>query len=130
MGGKGTYSTGKSPAYTYETVGKIEGVKMLKPIDSKKSLKLPEESHTAGNSYVLLDKNGVFHQYREYNDNHEVVFEIGYHHEKSLGNGDVLHVHVHKIPGVDGHASAEKFTIKPGDSFYEKYKKLFVGVVS
>ena len=87
MGGRGTYSTGQSPKYTYETVEKIGDVKVLAPIDKAKSLKLPEESHTAGNKYMLLDKDGGFHQYREYNSNHEVVLEIGYHHERVLGKG-------------------------------------------
>lgn len=128
MGGKGTYSTGQSPAYTYETVGFLDGVKIIQPIDKTKSLKLPEESHTPGNSYVLLDKNGVFHQYREYNDNHEVVLEIGYHHESTLGAGDILHVHVHKIPGIEYHNQADKYKIGSGDPLYEKYKHLFVGV--
>ena len=128
MGGKGTYSTGQSPAYTYETVGFLDGVKIIQPIDKTKALKLPEESHTPGNSYVLLDKNGVFHQYREYNDNHEVVLEIGYHHESTLGAGDILHVHVHKIPGIEYHNRADKYKIGSGDPLYEKYKHLFVGV--
>ena len=128
MGGKGTYSTGKSPAYTFETVGFLGDVKVLRPIDQTKSLKLPEESHTPGNKYVLLDTDGVFHQYREYNDNHEVVLEIGYHHEKELGQGDVLHVHIHNKPGVENHSSATKYKIGPGDPYYEKYKHLFVGV--
>lgn len=128
MGGRGTYSVGKNVAYTYECVTKIDGVKVLRPIDSKKAFKLPEESHTAGNRYVLLDKDGVFHQYREYNKNHKVILEIGYHHEPELGNGDVLHVHVYKIPGVEWHNAAEKYSIGPGNLYYEKYKKLFVGV--
>ena len=130
MGGKGTYSAGQSPAYTYETVGKLADVKILRPMDKTKSFKLPEESHTPGNKYVLLDKDGVFHQYREYNDNHEVVLEIGYHYEKSLGKGDVLHVHIHQKPGIENHGSATKYRIGPGDSYYEKYKHLFVGVKS
>ena len=29
MGGRGTFASGKSVAYTYETVGKIENVKIL-----------------------------------------------------------------------------------------------------
>ena len=33
MGGRGTYSAGQSPEYTYETVGKIGDVKVLAPID-------------------------------------------------------------------------------------------------
>ena len=129
MGGKGTYSTGKSPEFTYKTVGMIGDVKILEPMDETLSRKLPEESHTPGTSYVLLDKDGVFHQYREYNSNHEVVLEIGYHQESSLGNGDVLHVHLYRTPGVDNHKISDKFTIKPGDYYYEKYKYLFVGVI-
>ena len=128
MGGKGTYSTGQSPAYIYKTVGKIDGIKILEPIDSRNSFKLPEESHTAGNKYLLLNKSGVFRQYREYNDNHKVVFEIGYHHDSSFGKGDVLHVHIHNRPGVEYHTSAEKYVIGPGNPIYEKYKSLFKGV--
>ena len=127
MGGRGTFAVGKQVDYIYETVGKIEGVKIINPIDKTKALKLPEESHSS-NSYVLYDKDGVFHQYREYNSNHEVVLEIGYHHENSLGHGDVLHAHVHSIPGVEHHSQAIKFVIRPGDALYEKYKKLFIGV--
>ena len=85
-----------------------------------------DESGSIG--YVLYDKDGVFHQYREYNSNHEVVLEIGYHHEKSLGHGDILHVHVHNTPGIEHHGQADKFVIKPGHPLYEKYKKLFKGV--
>lgn len=128
MGGRGTYSTGQSPKYTYESPSKIGDVKIIRPIDDSKALKLPEESHTAGTSYVLLDKDGVFHQYREYDQNHKVIFEIGYHHESGMGQGDVLHVHIHSTPGVEGHASAKKFKIFPGHPIYEKYKHLFVGV--
>ena len=128
MGGNGTYSLGISPEYTYETVGKIDGVKILKPKDPRKQFKLPEESHSPNARYVLLDKDGVFHQYREYNENHQVVFEIGYHYERSLGKEDVLHVHVHNIPGVKGHDKARKFAIGPGDQYYEKYKNFFKGV--
>ena len=63
MGGRGTFAAGKQIAYTYETVGKVDGVKIINPIDKSKSLKLPEESHSSV-GYVLYDKDGVFHQYR------------------------------------------------------------------
>ena len=127
MGGRGTYAAGRNVAYTYETVGKIDGVKILKPIDSSKSLKLPEEAHSSS-SYVLLDKDGVFHQYREYNANHEVVLEIGYHYEKSLGKGDVLHIHIYQKPGVEYHKdkTTEKRFLTRDE--YKKYKKFFKGV--
>lgn len=65
MGGRGTFAIGNNIPYSYKTVDKIDGVKVLQPIDDKKSLKLPEEAHSSS-SYVLLDKDGVFHQYREY----------------------------------------------------------------
>jgi hypothetical protein len=127
MGGRGTFAAGNPVAYTYKTVDTIDGIKVLRPIDETKSLKLPEEAHSS-TGYVLYDKDGIFHQYREYNGNHEVVMEIGYHYEKSLGSGSVLHVHVHNIPGVEHHNTATKYRIFPGDPIYEKYKKLFRGV--
>lgn len=127
MGGRGTFAAGKQVSYNYETVGEIDGVKVIRPIDRTRSLKLPEESHSSV-GYVLYDRNGVFHQYREYNANHEVVLEIGYHREKSLGQGNVLHVHIHRIPGVEHHGAAVKYKIEPGEPVYEKYKKLFKGV--
>ncbi|MCM1577485.1 MAG: hypothetical protein NC078_01635 [Ruminococcus sp.] len=128
MGGRSTFAAGKTVAYTYETVGKIGDVKILQPIDKTKSFKLPEESHSPNTKYVLLNKDGVFHQYREYNENHEVVLELGYHHENGWGKGSVLHAHVHTIPGVQWHNLADKFRIFPGHPIYEKYKHLFVGV--
>jgi len=36
MGGRGTFASGNNVAYTYKTVDKIAGVKVLQPIDSKK----------------------------------------------------------------------------------------------
>ncbi len=127
MGGRGTFASGNAIPYTYETIGKIDGVKILKPMDSSKSLKLPEEAHSSS-SYVLLDKDNVFHQYREYNADHEVVLEIGYHHEKSLGKGDVLHIHIHQKPGIDYHNDSTTEKRKLNRAEYEKYKKFFKGV--
>lgn len=127
MGGRGTYAIGNNVPYTYKTVGKIEGVKVLEPMNSKRSLKLPEEAHSSS-SYVLLDKDGVFHQYREYDSKHRVILEIGYHHEPRFGKGDILHVHIHKSPGVEFHNEAKKERIYPGHPIYEKYKKFFKGV--
>lgn len=128
MGGRGTYSRGNRVAYTYVTVDKIYGVKVLQPKDDRKALKLPEESHRAETRYLLLDKNGVFHQYREYDKNHKVILEIGYHHEKGLGEGDVLHIHIHQKPGVEFHRdfSTKKRKLTRGE--YAKYKKFFIGV--
>ncbi len=127
MGGRGTFASGNNVAYTYKTVGKINDVKVLQPQNSNNALKLPEESHSSM-AYLLLDKNGVFRQYREYNDRHEVVLEIGYHNEPVLGQDKILHAHIHATPGIINHRSAQKIRLFPGDPLYEKYKHLFKGV--
>ena len=127
MGGRGTFASGNNVAYTYKTVGKINDVKVLQPQNSNNALKLPEESHSS-TAYLLLDKNGVFRQYREYNDRHEVVLEIGYHNEPVLGQDKILHAHIHATPGIINHRSAQKIRLFPGDPLYEKYKHLFKGV--
>lgn len=127
MGGRGTFASGNNVKYKYKTVGIIDGVKIITPIDTTKALKLPEESHSSI-GYVLYDKDGVFHQYREYNENHEIIMEIGYHHENKLGKGDVLHVHIHSQPGIDGHKSAKTKILVSSDPIYKKYHKLFIGV--
>ena len=127
MGGRGTFASGNSVPYTYETVGKIDGVKILQPIDKSKSYKLPEEAHSSS-SYVLLDRDGIFHQYREYNENHEITLEIGYHREPSLGKGDVLHIHIHQKPGIDYHNDPTTVKRKLTRDEYERYKSFFKGV--
>lgn len=129
MGGRGTYSTGKPTPYTYTKVDEIAGVKVLEPTDRTRSFKLPEESHTAGNRYILLDKDGIFHQYREYDQNHKVILEIGYHYEPGLGKGDVLHIHIHEKPGVDFHKDPSTKLRKLTHEEYQKYKKFFKGVI-
>ena len=63
MGGRGTFASGNNVAYTYKTVGKINGVKVLKGIGGKHSL--PEESHTS-NVYIKLKPDGSFHEMRIY----------------------------------------------------------------
>ena len=127
MGGRGTFASGNNVAYTYKTVGKIGGMKVLQPNSPTSSLKLPEEAHSSS-SYILLDKNGTFHQMRIYNEKHEAIFEIGYHNEASLGKGKILHVHEYKSPGELSHKTAKKFMIGPGDKYYEKYQKYFKGI--
>lgn len=128
MGGRGTYSLGQSPSYTYKTVGKIDDTKILAPIDGTKALKLPEESHSRETKYILLNANGIFHQYREYDSNHKVVLEIGYHTERALGTGKVLHIHVYGEAGVENHNHQMTVKRKLTRDEYQKYKKLFKGV--
>ena len=100
---------------------------MALTMDSSKALKLPEEAHSSP-SYILLDKDGGFHQYREYNENHEITLEIGYHHEPELGKGDVLHIHIHEKPGIDHHNDPTTIKRKLTRAEYARYKSYFKGV--
>ena len=125
MGGRGTFASGNNVAYTYKTVGKINGVKVLQPIDSRKSYSMPTEAHSS-NRYIVLGKNGVFRQYVEYDKNHLPVFEIGYHFERGIStHGEpAFHVHEYSSPGIDFRLPARAITTNE----YEKYKKYFKGV--
>ena len=55
MGGRGTFASGNTVPYTYNTVGKIGGVKVLKGMQGKHGL--PEEAHSS-NAYISLHPNG------------------------------------------------------------------------
>ena len=119
MGGKGTFAQGNNVPFTYETVGKIGKVKIVEKINKNESRNLPEESHKS-KAYILLDRNGVFNKYREYNKKHELLFEIEYgvHRGKRT-----LHYHSY----VDGERQpAEAIS----DEMKTKYRKYFRGLTT
>lgn len=126
MGGRGTFAAGNPVAYRYETVGTIEGVKVLQKSDKTASGGLPEEAHSSS-AYIMLNKNGQFRMYREYDINHYLRFEIAYHPEKDIdpSRKPVLHVHEY-MSGDFSNRQARPLT----QSEYEKYKKYFKGVCS
>ena len=76
------------------------------------------------------DPDGKFSQYREYNENHELVLEIAYHPEHHLThdkeNKPVLHAHDYdpKTHGKDWHQPARNLTMEE----FEKYKRFFVNI--
>lgn len=125
MGGRGTFAAGKNIAFTYETTGFIDGVKILKGINGKHGL--PEEAHTSM-AYISLKPNGLFHEMRIYDKDHYLIKEIAYHPEPKLNNGNrqenVLHVH--------DYPQRDNFKVRPPHKItkqeYEKYKKYFKGV--
>jgi len=130
MGGRGTYAIGNNVPYTYEIVGKIEDVKILKGINGKHGL--PESSHLS-EAYIKFKPDGTFHEMRFYDKNHVLLFEIAYHPEKSLtGNNHIpiLHYHTYderfsKNPtGKFNRSKAYKLT----DEMKNKYKKYFRGI--
>lgn len=124
MGGRGTFAIGNNVKYTYETVGKIEGIKVLEKLDKNASGGLPEEAHSSS-AYIMLNKDGVFRMYREYDDKHYLRFEIAYHPEKNIdpSRKPVLHVHEYK-PDNFHDRKARPITSEE----YEKYKKYFKGL--
>ena len=120
MGGRGTYAHGNMVDYTYETVGKIEGIKVLQKIDKRASSGLPEEAHSS-EAYILKYTNNEFKQMRFYNANHTAKFDIDYHYEPKLGSREnpIYHIHEYKN-GV-----RDKVGRTLTKSEYKKYKKFF-----
>lgn len=124
MGGRGTFAAGTEVAYTYQTVGIIEGVKVLQGLNGKHGL--PEEAHS-GMAYIKLKPDGTFHEMRIYDKDHYLVMEIAYHPEPKLNNGNrtenILHVHEYQKDNFK-HRHARLLT----EEEMKKYKKYFKGV--
>ena len=122
MGGRGTYALGNNVPFSYRTVDKIHGVKVLEGTNGKHSL--PEESHTS-NAYIKLKPDGTFHEIRIYDKNHYLIKEIAYHPEPNLDKTrkPILHIHEYK--------ERDNFAIRPKrlltNQEYNKYKKYFKG---
>lgn len=122
MGGRGTYASGNPAPYSYETVGKIEGVKVLFGKAGTGLHDLPAESHSS-NMYIKLHKDGTLNMLRIYGNDHYLQAEIGYHPEPDLtGNREpVLHIHYY-----DKDFSRTKAAYLDLETF-NKYKKYLVG---
>ena len=122
MGGRGTFASGNSAAYSYETLEKIAGVKVLKGINGKHSL--PEEAHSSW-AYIKLKPNGTFHEMRIYDKDHYLVKEIAYHGEYKLtGKYDQKVLHIHNYDRNFIRTEARLLT----KAECRKYKKYFKGV--
>lgn len=125
MGGRGTFASGNKVKYSYETVDKIEGIKVLRGVDGKHGL--PEEAHTS-DAYIVLKPNGIFHEMRIYDKDHYLIKEIAYHPEPRLNNGNRQEnvLHVHEYP------EKNNFRIRPAHRMtkeeYQLYKKYLKGV--
>ena len=123
MGGRGTFASGRDVAYTYETVGYIEGVKILRGVN-KNVLGLPAEAHSSG-AYIQLHPDGKFKMYREYDKEHFLTKEIACHPEFKLTghHNPVLHIHEYKR---DNFTERKPRLLTQNE--YEKYKKYFRGL--
>ena len=130
MGGRGTFASGNSVAYTYKTVGIIEGVKVLQGIGGKHAL--PESSHSS-KAYIKLKPDGTFHEMRIYDKNHVLIMEIAFHPEKSItgdNHTNILHYRTYderfskNSSGAFYRSRAHPLT----KQLYKKYRKYFKGV--
>lgn len=121
MGGRGTYAVGNNVDYTYKTVDKIEGVKVL--IGTENLHDLPVEAHSSL-AYIKLKENGEFSMMRFYDKNHYLVKEIAYHPEKYLDKSrkPILHIHEYEPSNLSKRPN-RLLTAQE----YEKYKKYFGG---
>lgn len=132
MGGRGTFAAGNFVDFTYETVGYVNGVKVLKGKDGTGKHGLPESAHSSF-AYIKLKPDGTFHEMRFYDKNHLLYLEIGYHPEKSLtGNThtNVLHYHTYDpsfSKSKDGNGGRSK-TMKATAAMRRHFKRYFVGV--
>ena len=123
MGSRGAFLEGggfSAPA-RWQTVGYVDGIKILLPKDPKASISLPERSNTPGTAYASYHKDGTFSQYIAFDANRMPVYEIDYGvhaHVKSL------HVHFY----LNGERSKKPTILHSGDALYEKHKHLFKGV--
>ena len=124
MGGRGTYAVGNNVPFSYKTVDKIEGVKVLQGIKGSGKHGLPIEAHSSA-SYIQLHVDGTFKMLREYDKSHFLIKEIAYHPEPALSNNrkPILHIHEYR----KGDFSNRKPRLLT-DEEHEKYKKYFKGV--
>ncbi len=123
MGGRGTFAAGNNVAYTYETVGKIEGVKVLRGLGNKHDL--PVEAHSS-EAYIQLYHDGNFKMLRFFDKDHYLTTEIGYHPEPDLDPSRKPILHIHEYPIRDNFNNRKPRFMT--DEEYNKYKKYFGGV--
>ena len=98
------------------------GVKILIGIGNNHSL--PEYSHTPNSIYAKLKKDGVtLHELRFFNEKGFPVFEIAYHPESKINNGNKKDsiVHFHFFDGINRYPKAYRMDEYP--EIKEKYKK-------
>lgn len=123
MGGRGTFAAGNNVEYTYKTIGKIDGIKILQGVNSN-AKGLPVEAHSS-KAYIQLHADGNFKMYREYDSDHYLTKEIAYHPEPNLIGNHKPVLHIHEYKRDDFTDRAPRLLTKDE---YEKYKKYFRGL--
>ena len=123
MGGNGTFAAGNVVKYRWETVGTIDGVKILALKDKGSSRKLPEEAYSS-RMYLMQYPDGGFAQLRVYDRWHRLRIEIAYHPERAIDKSGrpVLHSHLYGQPGFK-HGKAHRLS----ERNYRRYSKFIEG---
>lgn len=123
MGSRGSFleSGGFSAPARWQTVGYVEGIKVLAPKDPKASISLPERSNTPGTAYISYRKDGTFNQYIVFDESRMPIYRIDYGIHRGRKS---LHVHYYKA----GNTLPNPSELKQGEPLYEKHKLLFKGV--
>ena len=124
MSGRGTFAIGNNVDYTYETINKIEGVKVLSGKNGKHGL--PEESHSS-TAYIKLRPDGTFYEMRIYDENHYLIKEITCQLEPALNNRERKHSMVY----IHDYLEKDNFEILPAHLIMkEELQKFFKGMLS
>lgn len=120
MGGRGTYAAGKTNTpFTYKTVGRFHGIKVLQGIEGSGKHNLPEEAHTS-EAYAKLFKDGNLQMLRFYDKDKYLVLEIGFHPEPDLTGHHKPVYHIHEY-GRDNFTNRQPRLFTPDD--IKKYGK-------
>ncbi|MBE6099923.1 MAG: hypothetical protein E7197_07700 [Anaerovibrio sp.] len=122
MGSRGSFleSGGFSTPARWQTVGYVNGIKVLKPKNPEASLSLPERSNTPGTAYVSYNKDGSFKQFIIFGNDRLPVYRIDYGIHRGKKS---LHIHFMK-----GNKNKSPKILKPHHILYKKHKDLFKGV--
>lgn len=95
MGGRGTYAAGNANTpFTYKTVGRFHGIKVLQGLEGSGKHNLPEEAHSS-EAYAKLFKDGNLQMLRFYDKDKCLTLEIGFHKEPKLTGHSNAVYHAH-----------------------------------
>ena len=131
MGSSGAFlNSGGFTEQKWQEVGTFRKIKILQKTNANqnKAPSLPPLSSTPGTGYLLLNKNGEFRQFRQFDENRKPVFDLdlGKHNNQiSL----LLHQYKNGVRNSNNPiiiASKEEGIINK--ALYNKYKPLLKGV--
>ena len=111
----------------YKTVDTIADAEVLVGKDALHH-SLPDVSHSPNAKYIKLNPDGSFREMRVF-ENNKLMFEIGYHGEKSLAHNNIPILHIHYINGIEfkDHPPAMHLTEKQLEEFKKYFVKLDLG---